>query len=303
MTIEDYPALYAASDRASKDAQGCYLALTGAQLGSMLLVGILSASKAVLDRSHFPQIHMVVLTMIASFLAISLFSMFILRRKRYEKLWFDGRAVAESVKTATWKYMMKVKPYHEAQPSAANALFINELEDIRAARPNLKGSLQPKDVTQKEITPKMGEIREMEYEQRIKFYFHERLLDQKIWYTNNLLKNSEASSRWFWIVSGVQCTALILAMIQIAQEPLFNSVAVLITVAATAIAWAQVKRYEELHEAYDLAAQELRYLEVLSGDLLEKDAPEYITQVEEAISREHTMWCARRSVLLQPGSR
>jgi hypothetical protein len=41
-------------------------------------------------------------------------------------------------------------------------------------------------------------------------------------------------------------------------------------------------------------------LEAIASSLAaESDFPQLVEQVEEAISREHTMWCARRDVLLR----
>ena len=68
--------------------------------------------------------------------------------------------------------------------------------------------------------------------------------------------------------------------------------------AASLIAWMQVKRYQELAQSYGLATQELgliasRGLHVASDEELSK----FVAESETAISREHTLWTARRDVL------
>jgi hypothetical protein len=55
-----------------------------------------------------------------------------------------------------------------------------------------------------------------------------------------------------------------------------------------------------LKKTYALAAQELSELETIANNLAsENDFPQLVEQVEKTISREHTMWCARRDVPLR----
>ena len=66
--------------------------------------------------------------------------------------------------------------------------------------------------------------------------------------------------------------------------------------AAAAAAWTQMRQHRTLAAAYGLAAQEL----TLSRPLLEHvdDEAEWsraVADAEDAISREHTTWLARRS--------
>ncbi len=59
-----------------------------------------------------------------------------------------------------------------------------------------------------------------------------------------------------------------------------------------------MKRYDELSNAYSLAGQELTELETIAETTTEeRDFVQLVEQVEEAISREHTMWRAKRNVL------
>ena len=64
-----------------------------------------------------------------------------------------------------------------------------------------------------------------------------------------------------------------------------------------------MKRHNELAQTYGLAAQELEELESITVSLTEEGKfLQIVEQVEEAISREHTMWCARRDVHLTGSS-
>ena len=73
-------------------------------------------------------------------------------------------------------------------------------------------------------------------------------------------------------------------------------VPVLMTGAAALIAWGETKRYRELGQSYALASQELEEQEAIAHSIVdEAEFLEFIDTVEEAISREHTMWCVKRN--------
>ncbi len=106
MTRADYPAFFLSSSKASAGAQRKYLCLIRAQLVLMMLASAAASIAAAVGSSRGRQVS--ILT--AIFLALSLELMWILRVQGYEKIWFDCQAVAESVKTATWRYMMQARP-------------------------------------------------------------------------------------------------------------------------------------------------------------------------------------------------
>ena len=82
-----------------------------------------------------------------------------------------------------------------------------------------------------------------------------------------------------------------------ALEPNFlNFVGFFATAAASATALVQMKRHDELARSYDLAAGELNRIKVMierSDD--EESCRKHISDSESTISREHTMWAAKRS--------
>jgi hypothetical protein len=41
----------------------------------------------------------------------SIVTKFVAKQRSDDKEWFDGRAMAESVKTLTWRYMMRLEPF------------------------------------------------------------------------------------------------------------------------------------------------------------------------------------------------
>ena len=293
MSNDHYPGLYRCADSASLNAQRTYLCLNKLYLGS-LVVGSAVGATATLGMSVW---NMWSFTIMAIILVLGLLILWIMRARSDDKIWFDGRAIAESVKTASWRFMMKVPPYQE--DNKVEELFISQLKEIREARPHMGKCLAAvQDSGGSSITDFMREKRTATLEDRKKFYVNDRLADQRSWYARRAKQNATSSIRWFWIVAGLQITAIVLAIIQ-AKGLNINIVPVITTSVAAFAAWGQMKRYDELAQSYYLAAQELEDLESLAcSQTTVEEFTQLVEQAENSISREHTMWCARRDVRL-----
>jgi hypothetical protein len=107
VTVDDYPALFQAADRASLFIQKRHLYLTGSVL--TLLVGGAAAGAV---SGAFPSARAKTALAFASTACVALsFVLTAIRQAlKPEKLWYGGRAVAESVKSMTWRYMTGAEP-------------------------------------------------------------------------------------------------------------------------------------------------------------------------------------------------
>jgi hypothetical protein len=78
----------------------------------------------------------------------------------------------------------------------------------------------------------------------------------------------------------------------------------LLALAAAFTAWTQLERNDELRQSYALANQELLSIKALAGTVdTEEGLAKLVSNGEGAISREHTMWIAKRGKPLpQQGS-
>ena len=75
-------------------------------------------------------------------------------------------------------------------------------------------------------------------------------------------------------------------------------IAFAITLITSVIAWMQIKNYQELTHSYALTAHELSVIKSKIGQVdSEKSLDNFVDDSETAISREHTMWLARRDHL------
>jgi hypothetical protein len=295
MTTTDYPALFSASDTASIRAQAAYLRILWAHLFSLVLAGLTARIAGAVG----PSSYRLLANATAVILAVGLLLMWVLRAKRYEKVWFDCRAVAESVKTAAWRYMMRAPPYDRDEGEAhVDTGFLKDLGNIREARPGVSAHLAGLLSGATQISDAMRRTRALPLDERKKTYLRDRLVDQKTWYEDKARSNRSAASVWFWTVAGLQVVALCLAIVQ-SDAPLLSidPVPTIMAIAAAFVAWTQAKRHDELTQSYSLAAQELSSLEALAPTVSDpKNFQTFVTQVEGAISREHTLWMARRNI-------
>jgi hypothetical protein len=295
MTNDDYPSLYRYADTASLKAQNTYLFLHKVYLGSLALGSVTSAFTTIGSQA----VNTYLCTGLAVILIVGLLILWAMRARQDDKIWFDGRAIAESVKTATWRFMMKAQPFDE--DNSAETLFLANLKEIREARPHLAKHLAAAmNGDGLAITHFMKEGRSSSLEERRDFYASARIRDQKTWYAKKAKSNIDSGTNWFWAIAILQIVIVILAIIQAASGGLgINAISIVTTFAAAMAAWSQLKRHDELAQSYALAAQELEEIETIVGNQASEDAfMQLVEQAENSISREHTMWCARRDVRL-----
>ena len=295
MTSDRYPSLYRCADAASLRAQATHQFLQKLYLGSLVFGSVASVFTA--TGSHAVKAYLY--AVLAVVLVVGLLILWVMRARQDDKVWFDGRAVAESVKTATWRFMMKVKPFHEE--SRSERLFLADLKEIREARPNwgkhIAAEINPGGSA---IANFMKEVRSSSLEERWNFYSRARICDQKTWYAKKAEASFGSGAYWFWAIVILQIVIVILAIVQAASGGLrINPIPIVTTSAAAMAAWSNMKRHDELAQSYALAAQELDEIEVIATYQASEDTfSQIVEQSENSISREHTMWCARRDVRL-----
>ncbi len=285
---QDYPALFRSADRASIKAQNSYLATIRWYLIS-LIAGALFTLLA--DANPINGI-------IATILFLGSLFLFIFQQSRkYDTVWYNGRAVAESVKTRAWRFMMKAIPYQEFDSlQEAGDVFSKDLFEIlqqnRELGPHIGGEVSAGD----QLTEKMKTIRAMNFEERIGIYQRERIDDQRNWYARKSDFNSKTAQRWF--IGLVAIHALIIAFLLFKiYEPSWRYLPIetLIVAAGAMLTWIQLKRFQELATAYALAAHEIGIIKNSIARVANDDnLSDFVQDAENAFSREHTQWVARK---------
>jgi hypothetical protein len=285
-----YPALFTTADAVSRHGRKGHTRLIMIDLALLALAAIIG-----LIRPQLPDLPETWAGILAALLlAGALLAKMANQLRSYDAQWFDGRAVAETVKSASWRYAMHATPYDDAD-AAASSQFAETLRDTIAARPALSTVMHVVPADSQQITASMREIRALPFGERQVLYLAERVGDQIHWYGSRATENARKARHWFWIEFLSQGAALVVAILLIAAPSVPDFAAGLATVAAVATAWTQYNRHDELSRSYSLAVQELAFLR--SAIDVAPDEAELriaIATTEDAISREHTMWMARR---------
>lgn len=293
---EDLPALHASANAASSAAQVRYLRIVrwdlAALVGGSLATAFSFASSPARQWSA---------AVGALFLFVSLILTVVLRNKDYAKHWYGGRAIAESIKTLAWRYMSNADPFERDLGAAeVDQRFIQQLGATLQESENLLLPLTGDAAAREQITPAMRDLREAPLETRRLAYLRDRIQEQREWYSRRAATNENAENRFFLVIAVAQGTAVITAiLLVIFPSSPFNSASVLATLAAALLAWLQVKRHQELAQSYHelgLIVEQGRHVAT------EDEFSAFVGDAEAAISREHTLWVARRDVPL-PGQR
>ncbi len=291
ITRDTYPALYQVADSSSVAGQRSYRRLVAAELLCML-AGATFAVLGALVPALMPLLPSLAAASLIGAIAIKLIN----RQSGSDQRWFDGRAVAETVKTQTWRYMMHVAPY--GNDAGADEAFAGDVLSAMRARPALEQPLDLLPENPRQISTVMGAVRASSLDARLQLYLKERLSDQAAWYKARAVANRVRGRRWFWLSLVSQVLAASFAFMSVLSES--DAIATLIglcaSAAAAATAWGQLGRHDELSKSYALAYQELITIQTLAASVkTEEDLDRLVANGESAISREHTMWMAKRT--------
>jgi hypothetical protein len=293
---ESYPALYQAADASSVAGQASYRRLVQTELAFVLggaAFGVLGAFL----RELGPLLPGLSALSLLGAMATKLVN----RQSGSDQRWFDGRAVAETVKTEAWRYMMRLTPYDQ-DASADDRLAVDLITAIRA-RPSLQLTLNLLSDDPHQISDEMRRARALPLEGRRRLYIEDRLSDQASWYRRRALSNQVNGRRWFWLSLAGQAAAAAFAFTSIFETtlPLPALVGLFASIATAATAWTQLGRHDELSKSYALAYQELLMIRTLGEKVSTEEALDrLVTDGENAISREHTMWMAKRATPAVP---
>ena len=212
--------------------------------------------------------------------------------------WYEGRAAAESMKTLTWKYVVRAWPFAgEAESYQADDAFVEQMSEVFEA---FQESPVIPDGTQPAITDEMRRLRRTPLALRRDLYLQERVRAQRTWYLSRADRCENATTTWQLVSTGTIIIAVAVALAQFLGLVDLHLLGVCTTVAAAITAWTQLKQFRPLASAYRLAAVELNMIEH-QLTLLDVNAPQaeelwsrLSSDAEDAVSREHTIWRARR---------
>lgn len=292
----DLPAAYRSASHAAIDSRRKYLALVWANL-AFILFGSVVTSWAIQAESSRETLA------IAGAIALGVGSLLTMAIKvsDFDKDWFGARSIAESIKTLSWRYLTGAGPYNIGLTlQQADELFCAEVAHILQERRHLGLSLAGSEAAADQITDAMRAVRALSLEERKSIYLRDRIRQQQSWYAMRGQSNKKNATRWLVAIAICQALAVVAAIMLVRwTEFNLNIASILSSLAAVFIAWLQVRRHQELANAYGLASHELGLILARARYVRsEPELSEFVGDSENAISREHTVWLARRDNLV-----
>lgn len=289
MNEQDFGPLYQAADGSSLRGQHRFLRATKVRLAGIIAAavgGALTASAGPVDIFG--------LVALIGFVAALATETYIVTQHP-DRIWYEGRAAAESAKSLAWRYMVGGEPFPLAQPSAtADALYLERINDVVHDLGSV--DITPAAGTQ-QITAEMRRVRALPLDERQALYRTRRIEDQQRWYTTKSKWNAQRSSAWSMTALAIEFAGVIGAALKAFTVIDFDLLGVLAATAAAITAWSQAKQHQTLQRAYFVASQELAaIMSQITQPIPEATWTQIMEKAEEAISREHTLWRTSRAV-------
>ena len=203
----------------------------------------------------------------------------------------DGRALAESTKTLAWRYAVGGAPFPADLPlGEAQIRFLARLRELLRDAPAT--SLTP--MGSAAVTDAMNDLRGRDFAARKQAYIRHRVEDQLQWYTAKAQGNVVRARRWRLLLIAVEGLGLTAAVLRLTDVLHFDLAGVarghsgcrLGVVRGPAVRDAGPRLHLRRHRAE-------RRPRPAEPDHDASWAQE-VSDAEEAISREHTMWRASR---------
>jgi hypothetical protein len=279
----EQPSLYHAADALSARSQAAYLLLHKAQL-AILFACALAGGFGPYDLG----LARIVAISIAAAMFVALFFSVLLKVMGYDDRWFRARALAENIKSLSWAFSTVVVAANSERE------YVSQVNELTERLPQLAKHLHTGNESCT-FTKSIHERRALPLDQRFSLYVAERIGDQQKWYANKAKENAQKETLWFIILIALEFLAIAAAAFQAWALWQFNLTSGVVALASVGIAWSQTKRFSDLANSYGVAADDLRGIRDANSTVSsDEQLAELVRAAENAISREHSMWVARR---------
>lgn len=289
----DLPAIFHAADLSSLAGQRRFLRATKVRLLMLTLAAAAGGFTWIVGGADYAAIVAAI-----GFVAALAAEVFILQT-RPDRIWYEGRAAAESAKTLAWRYAVGGEPFCLASVTGAGAdrLLVERLDDVLKdlGEIDLSSALAEGE----QITPAMRALRGDTLDARKAAYEAGRIASQQDWYAAKARWNAGQARRWSFAVVTVEALGGASAIMKGAGAlPGVVWVLGLFAAAGAAIAaWVQTRQHQALASAYSVAAHELASIRALTPwQETEESWAAFVRDAERAISREHSLWRSSRGV-------
>jgi hypothetical protein len=288
LTDGQLSAIYVSSDEVANRGQKRTKFSVKTELAGLIVAGLAGITSVRVGAEQFD----ILAAISALAFGVALVSTAVRASKKPEGDWYAGRAAAESVRTMAWRFAVGGAPFPPATPDTdAPTLFLSRLEQILRALPDT--DMGTTSLGAREITTEMKDVRAAAVETRKEVYRRDRIEDQLAWYQKRAGTHRKSARRWLTVTIGASALGFVAASLKFFNVIDFDMLGVFGSIASAAIAWNQLNQHRTIVSAYTVTARELSIIRDRIDGTPEADWPQFVSDSEDAISREHTMWLAR----------
>ena len=285
MKHEDYPALYQAASALSESAQEHFYRAFRFHMILLIIASAISVAN-----STSPELAIFQALILIGALGCAVYLYF----GRPDRHWYAGRAVAESIKTTTWKFISRAEPF-DTSDEIDNHNFGMKLKAIVEQNRDVAGLLTT-HLDGLPISNEMSRLRQSSDADRLDYYRTYRIIDQQNWYAKKAGFNRRMVNRFFIALLVTISVAIALSIARVRYTTIaYWPTDFFVTVAAGLLSWIQAKRFQELSASYALTAHEISLIrQQAEVAMTANELSGFVGDAENAFSREHTQWTARK---------
>jgi hypothetical protein len=283
------PAVFVGADRLSLDAQGETKRLVSIEL-RLAIVATLSG----LASWRVGAADLDLLALVGTIAFAVVFGLTLYRAQRHpEETWYLGRAQAESVKTLSWRFAVGGDPFPVTLSSAdAEAALLDRFQAVvdfvgeRGLRAVPEGSRQ--------LPASLRNARTGGFLERKDLYLVGRLRDQSGWYERSSAAAGKRATQWTWAAGVAAACGFVAGLVRFFGPWDLDMLGLAAAAFGSTSAWIQLNQFRTLETSYAVAQQELLIIIERLESVSEDKWALFVSDAEDAISREHSMWLARR---------
>lgn len=286
----DLPVLFRSADATAIEAQRLYLLAIRIRLYLLVLAAATGAVGVVVGRINWSGF-----VGAAALVAAALTELYLVRDQP-DRRWYEGRAAAESAKTLGWRYAVGAEPFGIEALSGRDAdrLLIQRLDDVLTDLDDLAG--ESTGGAGEQITPAMRAVRAAPLEVRRAVYERWRIEEALRWYQTKGVWNQRRARQLTVAVLLFEIVGAIGGLLHAVGMDV-NLLGVAAAGAAALGLWLQTRQHQALAHAYAVTAQELSSIRsLIQWQESEPEWSAFVDDAEAAISREHTLWRAKRGL-------
>ncbi|QUQ64294.1 DUF4231 domain-containing protein [Kutzneria sp. CA-103260] len=286
LDVADLPGLFQAADGASGQEQRSYFRSTALRLGLAVLAATSGAVTLEVQSRGIDAAAIVTTLAFVGVLVVDVFEL----QTRPGVGWYQGRALAESVKTLAWRYAVGGAPFPvDLPPEETENRFLHRLESLLRDLPAVVTAPSRAPA----ITTAMRDLRARSLAERRQAYLTGRIHDQQNWYVTRADQHGRRANRLQTAGLLLEILGVAAALCEVLRIVTFDLAGIIAATIAALAAWMAGKQYRANATAYTLASHELAIIHArLELPVPEAEWSELVADAEAAISREHTTWRA-----------